>query len=101
VSELVVELLKHWPGTWEDRSPANAPHEAGRLQLAIDKARALLGWSPVWQFSEGVAATVQWYRSAAQDASPENICAISRRQISAYSEAARASSIPWSLPIAH
>jgi len=100
VEELVSEVLKHWPGTWEDHSPAKAPHEAGRLQLAIDKARALLCWQPVWRFSEAVAATASWYRSAARDPSPENICAITQRQIYAYTEAARASSIPWSLSIA-
>jgi len=99
VEELVSELLKHWPGTWEDHTPAKAPHEAGRLQLAIEKARALLCWQPVWPFSEAVAATASWYRSAAKDPSPENICAITQGQIYAYTEAARASSIPWSLSI--
>jgi CDP-glucose 4,6-dehydratase len=97
VEELVAELLKHWPGTWEDHTPLKAPHEAGRLQLAIDKALALLRWSPAWRFSEAVAATAEWYRSAVEDPALENICAITRRQIYAYSEAARASFIPWSL----
>ena len=97
VGELVAELFKHWPGVIEDHSQMEAPHEAGRLQLATDKARALLSWSPVWRFSEAVAATVGWYRSAAEDSSPENICRITQRQIVSYTEAARASRIPWSL----
>jgi CDP-glucose 4,6-dehydratase len=97
VEELVSELLKHWPGTWEDHSPARAPHEAGRLQLAIEKAREVLRWAPVWKFSEAVAATVRWYRSAAGDPSKESICAVTREQINDYAEAARASSLPWSL----
>ncbi len=38
VAELVLEVLKHWPGTWEDKSDPRAPHEATLLNLAIDKA---------------------------------------------------------------
>ena len=48
--ELVTEVLKHWPGRWEDRSDPNAVHEANLLQLATDKAHALLDWAPVWTF---------------------------------------------------
>jgi CDP-glucose 4,6-dehydratase len=99
VEELVAELLKHWPGRWEDHSPAKAPHEAGRLQLAIEKAQALLCWSPVWRFPEAVAATARWYRAAAEDPSLENVCEITSGQIHDYAESARASSIPWSLSI--
>ena len=50
VAELVQEVLKHWPGRWEDKSDPKAVHEAELLELSIDKARALLGWSPVGIF---------------------------------------------------
>ena len=54
VRELVAEVLKHWPGRWEDRSDPKAVHEASLLQLSTDKAHALLGWTPVWSFSQAV-----------------------------------------------
>jgi CDP-glucose 4,6-dehydratase len=47
----------------EIASEANAPHEAGRLMLANDKAAALLGWRPVWNVEKAVLATVDWHRS--------------------------------------
>ena len=52
VGELVEEVLKSWPGRWEDRPEPAEAHEAGLLQLSTDKASALLGWSPVWTFPE-------------------------------------------------
>ncbi|MGZ5025332.1 MAG: CDP-glucose 4,6-dehydratase, partial [Chthoniobacterales bacterium] len=64
VEEVVREILARWPGQWEDKSDANAPHEAGRLNLAIDKAFHLLDWSPVWNFETTIAQTVDWYRRA-------------------------------------
>ncbi len=64
VEEVVRETLLHWPGKWEDKSQTNAPHEAGRLNLAIDKALRLLEWSPVWDFRETIAETIEWYRGA-------------------------------------
>ncbi len=50
------------PANGEDQSRPNAPHEAGRLNLAIEKAFHLLGWSPVWDFDETINKTVDWYR---------------------------------------
>src|SRR5262249_54033266 len=65
VAELVMELIKHWPGTWQDASNATAPHEAGLLQLCTDRARSQLKWTPVWSFDEAVWQTMTWYRRAA------------------------------------
>lgn len=85
VRELVTEILKHSPGSWEDRGDPNAPHEATCLQLSTDKANALLGWSPVWHFSEAIRETMGWYRAARETSSPEEIQAITRGQLDAYS----------------
>jgi CDP-glucose 4,6-dehydratase len=63
VRAVVEELLKHWPGEWEDRSDSTAPHEAGKLHLSTDKAYHLLGWRPVWNFPETIAQTALWYRA--------------------------------------
>lgn len=63
VSELVAECVLHWPGRWRDLSGDKAPHEASRLSVSIDLARSVLGWRPTWEFSEAVAATMEWYRT--------------------------------------
>ncbi len=95
VAALVDEILLHWPGTWRDLSENKAPHEAGRLQLAIDKAHALLGWRPVWGFAETVAMTVNWYRAAAARDGAAGIPALTRSQIQQYTSDASQSGLPW------
>ncbi len=94
VEELVEEVLRHWPGRWEDRTRADAPHEAGRLQLAIEKADALLGWAPAWRFGEAVEATVRWYRAVAEGAA-EAAARTTREQLAAYTAAARRQGLAW------
>jgi CDP-glucose 4,6-dehydratase len=67
VSELVTEVLKHWPGEWLDQSDPNAVHEASLLNLAIDKAHHMLDWQPRWAFAKTIEETVKWYRAAQFD----------------------------------
>jgi len=62
VGELVKEILKHWPGRWEDRPVPNALHEASLLNLSTDKAHHELGWVARWDFGKTVEATVGLYR---------------------------------------
>jgi CDP-glucose 4,6-dehydratase len=62
VGDLVREILKHWPGRWDDASDPAAPHEAGRLALSADKAFHLLGWQSAWDFETTTRRTVDWYR---------------------------------------
>lgn len=61
----LVELLVHeWgEGSWQDVSDPNARHEATLLQLSTDKARAILGWTPRWNFATAIATTARWYRA--------------------------------------
>ena len=87
VAELVQEILKHWPGRWEDRSDPRAVHEAGLLQLSIDKAHALLGWQPVWNFATAVDQTVRWYQNPSRD--------LTAVQISQYATNAKQLGLPW------
>jgi len=63
VSALVSEILKHWPGHWQDCSDPSAPHEAGLLHLCTDKAAKVLHWHPCWSFEQTVAGTVEWYKT--------------------------------------
>jgi CDP-glucose 4,6-dehydratase len=93
VAELVQEILKNWPGQWEDKSDPHAPHEAKLLNLATDKAHHFLGWSPAWPFGETIARTVAWYRDAA--APSTDIHALTTGQITAYTESARTAGLAW------
>ena len=92
-AELVTEVLKHWPGRWEDKSDPTALHEAGLLQLSTDKAHALLQWSPVWSFSATVEQTVNWYRETRK--APQQALDLTRRQIQGYQADAAKSEVPW------
>jgi CDP-glucose 4,6-dehydratase len=84
VADLVQEVLKHWPGRWEDRSDPNAVHEAGLLQLVTDKAHALLQWSPIWSFADAVRETVTWYRETGREPGAAFAQALTRAQIARY-----------------
>ena len=93
VGGLVEEVLKHWPGRWEDRSEPGAVHEAALLSLAIDKAQRVLGWKPVWDFAATIAHTVEWYRLVSADAAVA--AGHTRRQIAGYEAAARNLNLTW------
>lgn len=74
VEELLDEVVKHWPGTWQQTQPRNAPHEAQRLHLQIDKAHHSLGWKPRWDFETAVKRTIDWYQNVEQGAEPLKCC---------------------------
>jgi CDP-glucose 4,6-dehydratase len=107
VRELVEEILRHCPGEWVDASDPAAVHEANLLQLSIDKAGALLGWSPVWGFAEAIRATIRWYfdvsagaeagAGAGAGARGDSGAAVrlTRDQITAYTARARELGLLW------
>jgi CDP-glucose 4,6-dehydratase len=94
VQKLVEAVLRDWPGEWTDASDPRHPHEAKLLTLSIKKAAALLGWHPVWNFSEAVSHTVNWYR-ARHDLKNPDMLRLSQTQIEDYVEAARQKKSPW------
>ncbi len=63
VRELVEEILRYWPGKWEQVAQEKHLPEAPLLSLDITKAHAVLGWQPRWDFARTVAETVAWYRA--------------------------------------
>jgi CDP-glucose 4,6-dehydratase len=63
VRELVEQILKHWPGKWEQVAQEKHLPEAPLLSLDIAKAREVLGWRPRWDFARTVQETVAWYRA--------------------------------------
>ncbi len=96
VEQLVTEILKHWPGRWEDKTDPSAFHEAGLLHLSTDKAHALLGWQPVWRFPETIEKTVSWYSTTRSFADPRDYQLLTQRQINDYAAAAGRLGLPWS-----
>jgi CDP-glucose 4,6-dehydratase len=73
VGELIEAASGHWHGDWQDATDPNAPHEAGKLSLSIERARQLLGWTPRWDFDAAVRATIGWYREVAQGSDAREI----------------------------
>jgi len=82
VRDLIETVLTHWEGEWQDVSRPDALHEAGRLNLATDKAFHLLEWQPRWNFETTVEKTVEWYREVDRGSSPLEL---TQQQIAAYS----------------
>jgi CDP-glucose 4,6-dehydratase len=94
VGDLAGALLERWarPG-WNDATSAEAPHEAGLLRLAIDKARERLGWRPVWNFPATVERTADWYAAVLADpAAARGACLA---DLDAYCAEAEAQRLPW------
>jgi CDP-glucose 4,6-dehydratase len=92
VARLVEEILRHWPGTWDDQTDPAAVHEATQLHLNTDRAFARLDWQPVWGFADTVRETVRWYKSVGDGADP---LALTRSQIETYRAAAAAQGVAW------
>jgi len=58
---------------------ADAPHEARSLSLAIDRARAELGWTPALDLEQALQLTAGWYRAYMDD--PASAAATTDEQI--------------------
>jgi CDP-glucose 4,6-dehydratase len=75
VRDLVHEAFATWPGTASYPDRLAAVHEARLLTLATSKARAILGWSPAWDFRTAVAETISWYRDVQGGGAPARLTA--------------------------
>ena len=66
---VVDEFIKEWgSGAWTTPEVGiPQPHEAHALSLDSSKARAGLGWAPVWDSAEAVRRTAVWYRRHHED----------------------------------
>ncbi len=94
VRRLVEEILSSWPGEWTDGSDPKSVHEAILLSLSIEKAGALLNWSPTWDFKEAVAQTIIWYRARHAEKNSDML-KFSLAQIEAYAGAAQKKNLSW------
>ncbi len=61
VKELVDEVFKYWPGKLKELNNSNTK-ESSKLNLTIEKAYDLLGWTPRWNFIDTVKHTISWYQ---------------------------------------
>jgi CDP-glucose 4,6-dehydratase len=93
VGDLVGEILKSWPGRWEDKSDPHAHHEAKLLMLSTAKAKKVLHWHPTWNFETAIARTVEWYRDVNENAAAAE--SLTLQQIAGYEAAARAAKTAW------
>lgn len=100
VRRLVEEVLKSWPGEWDDGSNPNSPHEATLLSLSIEKAAAVLAWRPAWGFERAIRETINWY-SERHINQNQAMLEFSLSQISAYVSAAREQGIAWASHSVH
>ena len=74
VEELVKKALEVWgSGSYVKPAIKNQPHEAGILQLDINKALSKLQWKPKWNSAVAIEKTLSWYKNAGQFTASELI----------------------------
>jgi len=86
VQWIVEKLCSTWPGAagYElDASPQ--PHEASYLKLDCSKARARLGWAPVWNLNDALEKIVEWNVALEKG---HDLHEVTMRQIEAFTAAA-------------
>jgi CDP-glucose 4,6-dehydratase len=90
VSELLSLLNKEWPGLRWQSSVEKHLHETQMLYLDSTMARSRLDWVPVWDFTQAVMETANWYKSWLEFGR-----VISRQQLNNYFENAKQQKICW------
>ena len=63
VGELLDRIAGVWPAVRWCVAESPEFHEAQALSIDASKARALLGWEPVWSLEATLARTGEWYRA--------------------------------------
>ena len=91
VEEILTRLHAVWPVFEWKVENQTLLHEANLLYLDNSKAKASLGWRPVWSLQQTLQATGDWYRAYLERG---EVC--SQRQIKTYMADARACDVSWS-----
>jgi len=90
VEEVLTILQQYWTElSWEITAQPQ-PHETTLLYLDSAKAKARLGWEPVWTLQEALAATADWYQEF-----NSNSKTISREQLTAFIASANSKNATW------
>jgi len=68
-------LCEHWKNgaSWETDIQPN-PHEANYLKLDCSKAKAKLGWMPIWDIKTTLDSIIAWYQSYLSDNDMRAMC---------------------------
>jgi len=92
---VVERFLEAWGlGSWTQAGgSAGEPHEAHLLSLDSAKARAQLGWAPVWDVLTAVRRTADWYRE--YDRAPADARSLVQDQLRGFQDDARAAGQAW------
>jgi len=90
VAEVLATLQQYWTGFNWTVTTQPQPHEANILYLDSAKAKARLGWQPVWTLQDALAATADWYHAFKTGNS-----SISREQLTAFIKAAYSKKVGW------
>jgi len=62
VADLVAQILAAMGSSMEPVILNEASNEIRHQYLSAEKARRVLGWSPLFTLAEGLDATIEWYR---------------------------------------
>ena len=83
--ELTTLFCQAWGDgmTWENRSEANAPHEANFLKLDCSKIKTTFGWKPRWHMQKAIQKTVEWSKVWMDGG---DVPAVMRKQVREYTE---------------
>ena len=86
VAHLVEAFARHWPGeaVWENRSEADAPHEALTLVLDSSQAQRDLNWHPRLGLDGAARLSAEWYAAHAGGADRKALATLTERQITGY-----------------
>lgn len=86
--ELTTLFCQAWGDgmTWENRSEANAPHEANFLKLDCSKIKTTFAWTPRWHMQEAIQKTVEWSKVWMDGG---DVPAVMRKQIREFEEGVR------------
>jgi CDP-glucose 4,6-dehydratase len=88
VGWVVDRLAARWGGAVRVQTdPGPHPHEAHHLRVDSSRARAELGWRPVWGLEAALDRTADWYRASADGADAR---ALSLAQLEAFSSSSSA-----------
>jgi CDP-glucose 4,6-dehydratase len=68
VLDLVRQILDLMGSRLEPEVRDEARHEIARQCLSAEKARRVLGWSPIFSLDEGLRRTIDWYRATLMEA---------------------------------
>lgn len=90
VADVLTRMGAHWPELAWHATDQPQPHEAKLLYLDSAKARAHLGWRPVWPMDNALVATADWYRAYLSAGRVE-----SRPQLGAFVTAAQSVGLDW------